>query len=247
LISIVIITKNEEAKIGNTIKALLSLSDDIIIVDSFSTDRTVEIAKDLGAQVIQTAWLGYGATKNLGHQYTKNSWVLSIDADEVVDATLAKAILQADLKDIDVVYKIKRVTNCCGTIMKHGTFNAEYIPRLFHKETNYWSLKKVHEVLISKNPIYKTVKGSLIHHTINSIEEYDAKNEMYASLAAEEMYKNGRKASWVNLYINPTIKFIKDYYLNAGFLEGKMGFIIAKKAAYTTYLKYKKLQQLNLK
>ncbi len=245
MISAVIITKNEAKYITETIRALVPIVHEILVLDSGSTDGTQQLATQAGAQVIETAWLGYGATKNYGHSLAKNDWILSIDADEVVDSTLAKSILKIKDTDKDIVYKIKRVTSYCGKIISNGTFKAEYIPRLFHKETNYWNNELVHETLISKNPLYKTLKGNLIHYTIATTEEHDNKIEKYATMAATQMFEKKKKVTFVQLYINPTIKFLKDYYWNAGFLEGKMGYIIAKKSAYATYLKYKKLKDLH--
>lgn len=245
--SVVIITFNEERNIERCIRSAQKISDDIIVVDSFSEDRTPEICKQLGIRFYQKEWLGYGATKNHAVSLAKNDWIFSLDADEEISDLLAvriKSILTSPKYD---AYIVCRLTNYCGKWIYHGEWFPDYHTRLFKKSNARWDDQEVHEQLefSFKPSLQKIKKAYLNHYTTYAIQEHIQKADKYSSLAAIKMKRKGKKATFVKLYIGPTLKFVFNYFFRGGFLDGFYGFTIAKISAFENYLKYAKLKELS--
>jgi glycosyltransferase involved in cell wall biosynthesis len=245
-LSAVIITYNEEATIARCIHSLLSVVDEIVVSDSLSTDETVSIAKSLGAKVIIRPFVGYGATKNFANYTTLNDWVLSIDADEALDETLASEILQLKKQFAEqTVYEVQRLNNYCGKWVRYGGWYPDKKIRLFNKQDISWNLAEVHETLeIPKHYKKITLQGSLLHYSYTTIKDHYLKIDKYSTRGALEAFKNGKQASVTKIYISPLFRFIRNYFIKLGCLDGKTGFIIARLTAREVYLKYKKLQAL---
>lgn len=246
-ISAVIITKNEASNIKRCILSLLPVVDEVLISDSLSSDDTVQIARLLGARVIERAFEGYGATKNFANSQASHSWILSIDADEELDPTLQQSLLslKKELSDHHKnVYVFQRLNNYCGAWIKHGGWYPDKKVRLFPKHI-MWNLAEVHEVLVIPST-YQTslLTGKLLHYSYNSIESHLQKIERYSSRGAEEAYKRGKKAGFVKLYLSPLFRFVRDYIIKLGFMDGRYGFTIARLTAKEVYLKYHKLSQM---
>ncbi len=249
-LSIVIITLNEEKNIGRCLASIKDLSDDIIIVDSFSTDRTKAIAEQFeNVQFIQKEWLGYGATKNFGNSLAKNKWILSLDADEEISTPLANKIEAFISKGNADAYRFSRLVNYCGKWIKHGSWFPDHHIRLFKKHIARWDNQEVHEQLVLKKgaKIHTLKKVYLHHYTHDTFESHLQTVNKYSTLSALKMFRLGKKVNFIKCYLAPTHKFIVGYIIRGGFLDGFEGYMIAKTTAYESFIKYAKLRQLNKK
>ena len=245
-LSVTIITYNEAKNIERCIQSVKYIANDIVVIDSFSTDNTVEIAKQLGANVFNHPFNGYGESKNLAKNIAKNDWILSIDADEVLDEKLVKSIL--DLKgklNNNTVYEFSRLNNYCGKWIRFGAWRSDNKIRIFNKIAVKWNLAEVHEsLIIPENFVIQKLKGKLLHYSYASVASHLNKIKKYSTLGAEEAFKKGKQAHFIKIYFSPVFRFLRDYIFMLGFLDGKFGFIIAKLTAKEVYLKYKKLMEL---
>lgn len=247
-ISVVIITKNEERNIARAIDSVEGLADEIIVVDSFSTDRTKEICLAKKVTFIQTEWQGYAATKNYANSLASYSYIFSLDADEAVDALLAEEIRKIKEKGMSGVYKVNRLTNYCGKWIRHSGWYPDYKIRIFPKNGAYWVGDFVHEQLqiLPHWPVH-TLKGHLEHYSYYSFEEHRQRADYYSRLAARKMAAEGKKTFFLFPYFSAFFRFFSMFVLKAGFLDGYMGFKIALISAQSNILKYKELQQLRRK
>lgn len=246
MLSIVIITKNEAHIIGNTLRSVEDISDDIIIVDSGSTDDTIAICKKYNTKIIQTKWEGYGANKNKGIEVAKNNWILSLDADETIDAELKKTIIQLrDLKE-NQVFKIKRKNFFCNKRIRYGVWAGDKPHRIFNRKLTKWNDSQVHEKLeLPHDAKIITLKGYISHYTVDTLTEYINKTIDYARLNARQYHSQGKNAGFSKLYLGPMFNFIQHYFFRLGFLDGWEGYMIAKTNAWYTFLKYSFLRELN--
>ena len=227
-ITAVIITKDEEQHIGACIKSMIGLVDELIVVDSGSKDKTVSIAKGLGATVFIKDWEGYGVNKNYGADRAKHQWILSIDADEVVDDKLKLAIQQQELRSGEL-YLINNITNYCGHWIKYSEWRPAYKYRLYEKENTRWDQRKVHEGLIHKRvPKLIKMEGAMLHYSYTDYAEHLAKTENYARLSAEQWIAEGKSPGILKRIFGPSVRFIKSYLFNFGFLEGGIGYKISR-------------------
>jgi glycosyltransferase involved in cell wall biosynthesis len=245
-ISIVIITKNEEHVLERTLRTLQNITDDLIIVDSGSNDQTLSIAKAYGAKVLQTEWLGYGATKNLGISSAKYDWILSLDADEGVDDVLRQDLLQLNLTGSETVVYNARFKNFIGEVyLKFGKYLKSSSTVLFNKKYIKWDDQLIHEKLsIPKEFTIKKLKGYILHYTMKDIVDYNNKMSRYAILNAQKYFTQGKKVSNFKLFIVRRYTFIRNYFVGLGFLDGAIGFISASIYAHYTFLKYSLLKEL---
>ena len=244
-VSIVIITKNEAEIIAKCIVKARLITDDIIIVDSGSTDETLEIAHSFGCRIFKTFWDGYGANKNKGIDVAKYDWILSIDADEVPDEELIKSLHTLTLDNVDVIYDIKFRSYFGKRAIRFGSWGRDHHVRLFNRTTVKWSETSVHENLLqTERTRTRKIKGYLHHYSVKNIAEYDTKGCYYAKLSAKQYFRNGIKASAIKLYISPLFGFFKNYVLYFGFLDGREGWDIAMITIRNTRRKYYFLGQM---
>ena len=244
-ISVVIITFNEENKIRKTIDAVSSLTDDIIVIDSFSTDATQSICEQLNVTFIQQAWNGYGNQKNTGHAYAKYDWILSIDADEVVSPELLQELKSLKLKSENQVFNIPFKTYFCNILIQYGGWNPQFHIRLFNKKVTEWDRLAVHETLKFPADVEViTLNGTIDHYSYDSIEDYKTKSQRYTDLFAIRLKERGKKATWIKTEISPLFTFIKEYIFKLGVLDGAIGFKIACLNYNYTKQKYSKLKKL---
>ncbi|MGM0508317.1 MAG: glycosyltransferase family 2 protein [Fusobacteriota bacterium] len=239
-ISVSMITNNEEKKLDRTLESVYKWVDEIIIVDSHSTDRTVEIAKKYGAKVFIEDWKGFGPQKNSALEKCTEDWILMIDADEEVTPELAEEIQREVNNPRGKVYEILRQAWCFNKKTNH----KDYAIRLVKKGVGKYDSKKVHETFRTDKKAEK-IKKIINHHTYISHEEYFDKFNKYTTLSAQEMHKKGRKVSFFKLILNPIYKFIKKYFFKKGFRDGEIGFIMSIYSAYYNFVKYAKLKDLN--
>lgn len=231
-ISAVIIAKNEQDFIGKCIKSLLGVADQIIVIDSHSTDNTKSIANSLGANVITKEWDGYAATKNFGNDQANHPWILSIDADEFISPELRSAILAEKKKGLAdlVVFKWNRLNNYCGTWIKHGGWYPDAKIRLFQKTNTRW-IGKVHETLEFEQPVTEQwIAGDLLHYTVASQEDHLARLIKYNKLAIP--YANKFRAGLAAI-----TTFLRMYVLKLGFLDGIAGFHLCRVSAKGKWLR----------
>jgi glycosyltransferase involved in cell wall biosynthesis len=242
-ISVVIITKNEERNIVNCIQSARLLSDDIIIVDSGSTDATVQLAKQEGAKLIVTDWEGYGASKNKGAALAQNDWIFALDADERITPQLAWSIKNLNFDNDNCIYQFKRDNYLGNKKIRFGTDGFDKVTRIYHRQAQ-WDLTPVHEKLTGRY-IKKKIPGSLIHYSTKNWEDYKEKLIYYARLSADKYYEQGKRATLLKRYIAPVFNSLKSYVFQLGLLDGKTGFRLAILITYYTWLKYYYLYQLN--
>lgn len=227
-ITAVIITKNEEAHIAACIDSLNGLVNEVIVVDSRSEDKTVEIAKALGANVYVKDWEGYGANKNFGSDLASYDWILSIDADEVVDQELKEAILNKELLSGEL-YLINNITNYCGHWIRYTEWRPAYKFRLYEKANTRWNQRIVHEGLSHKvEPRLVKLPGAMLHYSYTDYKEHLEKTENYAKLSAEQWLVEGKRPGILKRIFGPSVRFIKSYVFNLGFLEGAVGYRISR-------------------
>lgn len=244
-LSVVIITFNEEKNIGRCLDSVKQVADEIVVLDSFSTDRTREICLAKGARFFQHPFDNYTAQKNQALDFATYRYVLNLDADEAIDKKLEQSILKAKQQFDYDGYFINRCTWYCGKFIRHGNWYPDRKLRLFNKEAGRWGGHRIHEVFELKKPAKTSrLRGDILHYSYHSLAEHLEQRERFSTLTAQSYFEQGKKARWYNLYLNPAWNFISGYFLRLGFLDGKAGFLIARISAGATYLKYKKLLAL---
>ncbi|OFZ27238.1 MAG: hypothetical protein A2381_03540 [Bdellovibrionales bacterium RIFOXYB1_FULL_37_110] len=240
-ISATIIVFNNAKIIGRTLKSL-DFVDEIVVVDSYSTDGTDEICQRHGCQVFQNKFVGYGQQKNYAQSLCKNHWVLNIDSDEVVSPELKEEIIklfktgEPDIK----LFKINRLTSFCGKWIKHGGWHPEYITRLGHRNYIKWTEPHVHEDLQLTSPgKIGTLHTKIMHYSFPSVKSQIDTNVKFARLGAKDLIKRKkRRPYFFEVLIRPMGKFVECYLVKLGILDGTSGLIIAINAAYSMFMKY---------
>jgi len=242
-ISGAIIARNEEE---NILEAVLSLffADQIIVADTGSSDRTIEIAERAGAEVYKIKFEGFGKTKNKALEFCKGEWVFFLDADERVSEDLAKNIMKAAADNSNTAgFIANRLTYFLGKPVRHSGWHPDYVLRFFRREKGKISSRLVHESVIVDGPV-GNLDGLLIHYSYKNIEQYLDKMNEYSSLSAKEMFGSGRKFRFVDFISRPVSVFLKMFIFKAGFLDGFNGFLLAVLSSYHVLIKYAKLQRL---
>jgi glycosyltransferase involved in cell wall biosynthesis len=230
-ISVVIITKNEAKNIERCLASCAKVSDDIVVIDAFSTDNTVSIAMQHSAKVTQLPWEGYGQNKNKGNVLTKYDWVLSIDADEELNENLIKELQNISLEN-NVVYSINRLTRLGSQWVKHSGWHPLYLPRLFQKSKVQWNNEAVHEALIiPKGFKTKRLGGLLLHYSFDSIKDFEMRLDNYSNLRAQKWINNQNPPSLFKRAFGPIGRFLTVFIFKGGFLDGGLGYYIAKQEA----------------
>lgn len=239
----IIITLNEEQKIVATLEALTQVVEEIIVVDSFSTDKTQELCTRFPkVKFFQRVFTNYGDQKQYAIDMASNDWIISIDADEVISDELILAILDVKPRlDIACSYAFRRLDNFCGKWLYSGGFFPAYKERIVNRTVSRME-GSVHEVFVHKKPVALVkLKGYLYHYSIGSISEHLILMEKYSTMAAVMMHENGKHIWYPIIYIKALYRFFRMYVLQLGFLDGAMGFVMATNTAYYVYLKYLKL------
>jgi len=238
-ISATIITYNEERNLPRAIESL-RCADEVLVVDSGSSDRTVELAQKLGARVIESQWLGYAKQKNFAAERASHDWILSLDADESLSEALEAEIwgLKKGAPDCDA-YTMPRLARYLGRWIRHSGWYPDRKVRLYHRAKAHWEGDFVHESVKVAGPV-GDLQGNLLHFTCDSLAEHMRTMDRYTTLAAEQLVEAGRRVSWARLIFEPPWTFFRTYVLQAGFLDGVEGVAIANMAALYNFLKYAK-------
>jgi len=241
-LSVIIITKNEAHNIRACLESS-SWADEIVVVDSGSSDDTTAIAREFTPHVYNHDWPGFGAQKNRALDYATGTWVLSLDADERVTpelrVQLERAMEQADRDG----YYLPRLSQFCGRFIHHSGWYPDYVLRLFKRDKGRFSDDLVHESVILQGPAGK-LSSPLLHYSYLTKVDVARKVEQYATAAAQQMFRKGKNASSTDAPVRAAWAFFRTYCLRLGFLDGTAGFSIARMNARTTYLKYEKLRTL---
>ena len=245
-ISIIIITKNEERNIGDCITTARQISNDIVVVDSGSTDATISIAIEKGARVISVQWNTYGHSRNIGASEALYDWIISLDADERITPQLSETLKKIPLGETNVIYRFKRINFYGNKKISFGDLGFDKPYRLYNRRSTKWNMNLVHEELIKANLKIKVLNASLLHYGIQNNLAYLEKMSHYARLSAYKYLLQERKAGFIKRFISPLFNSFKSYILQLGFLDGRKGFEIARTIAYYTWLKYYYLNQLNI-
>ncbi|MFN0014603.1 MAG: glycosyltransferase family 2 protein [Saprospiraceae bacterium] len=241
----VIITHNEERNIGRCLDSLTGVADEVVVVDSFSTDGTESICREKGARFFQHAFDGYAEQKNWADAQAKYPWVLSLDADEALSPSLRASVLLAKNRGSHEAYSMNRLTNYCGQWIRHSGWYPDRKVRLFQREKARWGGPAVHERLLLDDPqSVGFLAGDLLHFSYYTVEEHRVRAARYADLGAQVLFAKGKKAQWWNLVFSPAFKFLRNYMLRCGFLDGRAGWTICRIAALETYWKYRELARL---
>ena len=245
-LSVIIITKNEERNIGRAIDSVRNIADEVIVVDSYSTDGTKQICLEKRVRFELKHWEGYSATKNYANSLAQHNYIFSLDADEAVDPELEKAIRSAKKNGLAGTYTVNRKTNYCGKWIHHSGWYPDKKIRIFPKDKTKWSGEFVHEELEFSEAMPNTeLAGHLEHYSYYNYAEHRARADKYSLLTAKKMHAKGKKAGLLKPYLSAAGRFISMYLLKLGFLDGKMGFKIAHISAQSNVLKYKELRRLN--
>ena len=240
-ISATIITLNEEENIAEAIHSL-TFADEIVVVDSESTDRTVDIARNHGARVIVQKWLGYAAQKNFAAQQAAHDWIFNLDADERITPELAhqiEGLKQQHTLDI-AAFEMPRLVFYLGKWIRHSGWYPDYKIRLYHRTKAQWHGDYVHESVKTTDKVTK-LHGDLLHYTVRNASEHHQRIDRYTTLAAEEAFAKGKTTTLFSILLSPFATFIKTYIFKLGFLDGIQGVAIAFFAAHYVFLKNLKL------
>ena len=241
-VSVIIITKNEADNIRACLESV-AWADEKIVVDSGSSDATMPICRELGAQVHVHDWLGFGMQKNRALSYATCEWVFSIDADERVTPDLQAQIIQAMNDETKNGFYVPRLSQFCGQFVKHSGWYPDYVLRLFRRTKARFSEDIVHERVIVEGSTGR-LSTPLLHYSYLNEADVQRKTEHYARAGALQMLNNGKAASFADAPLRAGWAFVRTYFLRLGFLDGVAGFNIALMNAKTTYLKYNRLKAL---
>jgi len=245
-LSVVIITFNEEKNIGRCIDSVSEVADEVVVLDSFSSDQTALVAERMGARLHRQPFEGYGAQKNAATVLATNDYILFLDADEFLGETLSKSILAEKNKGFTCDgYLMSRLNNYRGQWIRHGSWYPDRKLRLMDRRKGVWSLDIVHESLIpDKDARIGLLNGDLLHFTYSNFDDHVDKNNRYSRMSAQLLYQKGKRPHLFKVVFSPFWAFFSSYFLRAGFLDGFNGFVIAINIAHLTFLKYIKLYQL---
>lgn len=243
-LAVIILTKNEEKNIEDCIRSA-SFADEIVVIDSGSTDRTQELAEAAGARFIVHPMdeAGFAGQRNFALTQTEMEWVFYLDADERITATAAQKIKKLVECGEAAAYRVERKNILFGRMMRYGGHRPDYVARLYPQNAISWT-GKVHEGIRTQLPIRK-LSNVLHHYTYTTWQQYFDKTNHYTSLSAQAMYERGKTAKGGTVIAHGFFAFVKSYLLKMGFMDGYLGLIMSFMAAYADLMKYLKLQNLH--
>jgi len=244
-LSIVLMVKNEAANLPRALGSA-GFADEIIVVDTGSTDNTVEIAEKSGAKIVHCTWRGFGPTKAEALAHATGEWVLSLDADEEITPDLAAQLQQlvADPETGFAAYRLTRQANFLGRWMKHSGWFPDYVVRLYRNGQAKVTEDAVHERIVAFGAV-GTLSGILRHYTDPTLDHYLDKMKLYARLSAEDLHKKGRRFHWLDLLVRPPVMFLKTYIIKRGFLDSWQGLVLAFFSSIHVFTKYAWLKSLS--
>ncbi len=243
-ITAIVLTANEEKNLDRCLQSL-AFCDELLVVDSGSTDRTPIIAQRYTNKVISLPWKGFTDTRNEALGHATHEWILSIDADEVVTPELAGELRQLFAAPrTHFAYSVPRKTIHFGRWIRHGGWYPNRLVRLFHQHHGTWKGGELHEFWACNDPVGE-LRSDLEHYSFSDLSDQVGRNNLYSSLGASKLKREGTRFSVVRLFTKPLSKFLETYVVKRGFLDGYPGFIISVSAAYSVFLKWAKLWEIN--
>ncbi|MCA0132096.1 glycosyltransferase family 2 protein [Winogradskyella alexanderae] len=244
----VIITYNEQRNIERCLKSLINVVDEILVVDSFSTDSTKAICKNYNVIFIEQQFLGYVEQKNFALEKANYDYIVSLDGDESLSEELQESIVKLKSNWACDGYYCNRLNNFCGQWIKYSDWYPNKKLRIFDRRKAKWEGINPHDhINMAPNSKIGKLKGDILHKTYQSYSEFNQKTEYFSSIAAKAYFEKGKKAPIWKIIWNPTWAFFKSYFLRLGFLDGFNGFVICVQTANITFLKYSKLRELHQK
>lgn len=241
-LSLVVIAFNEEKNIERCLRSV-PFAKDIVVIDSFSSDRTAEIATSCGARVIQEKWRGFGAQKKFATEQASEEWILSLDADEALSPELQREMVERfPSLDPQTGYQLPRRSYHLGRWILHGGWTPDLQLRLFNRRHSQWADSPVHESV--RSPRRERLENPILHWVFDDLSDQVVTNDRYSSLQARERFERGERFSLLKLIFKPGVKFVETYFLKAGCLDGLPGFLISVSAAYSVFLRHAKLWEL---
>lgn len=246
-LTVAIITYNEENNISRCINSVTSIADEILVVDSFSNDRTEEICLSLGARFVKNTFAGHIEQKNVALDLATHDYILSLDADEALSPELLLEIKKIKMNFQKSGYRFNRLTNYSGKWIRHSGWYPDTKLRLAKRDSVRWGGENPHDILQVKNcESIGFLKGDLLHYSYGSISDHVIQTDKFTTIAAKAAFKQGKKSSLFKIFTRPPLKFIRDYFLKRGFLDGRYGFVICCINSLYALLKYSKLHQLQI-
>ncbi|MBU1369252.1 MAG: glycosyltransferase family 2 protein [Bacteroidetes bacterium] len=245
-LSVSIISFNEEKNIRRCLESVKTIADEIVVVDSFSTDKTEAICREFDVSFSKHPFEGYIEQKNVALKACRHNFVLSLDADEALSEELCNSILDEKKRGFKGGYSMNRLTNFCGSWIRHSGWYPDRKLRLFEKTSGEWGGKNPHDkfLFFDKNTVLSHLKGDLLHYSYYTIEQHIAQINKFSTIKAEGEFERGKKCYWIRLWLSPTFKFFRNYFFKLGFLDGFHGYVICRNSAHATFLKYSKLREL---
>ena len=244
-LSVILITRNEEANLADCLASLEGIAQQIVVVDTNSSDRTLDIAKSYGAVIAQPQdWPGFGPQKNRALDLATGEWVLSLDADERLTPALKSEIVTAIHHSAHVdCFAIPRLSWYCGRFIRHSGWNPDYVDRLFQRGSARFSDDLVHERLLHSGQVAK-LENPMLHYSFMNYSQVLQKIDRYSTASAEQAFAKGKTSTPLKAVLHGAWSFFRTYFLQAGFLDGPQGFTLAMSNAQGTYYRYIKLWHL---
>jgi glycosyltransferase involved in cell wall biosynthesis len=241
-LSVILITRNEELNLANCLASLEGIAHQIVVLDTNSSDRTLEIAKNYGAVIAQPAdWPGFGPQKNRALALATGDWVLSLDADERLTPTLRSEILTAIHHSANVdCFSIPRLSWYCGRFIRHSGWSPDYVDRLFKRGTASFSDDLVHERLLPNGQVAK-LENPMLHYSFMDFSQVLQKIDRYSTASAEQAFAKGRRSNPLKAILHGLWAFFRTYFIRAGFLDGFEGLALAISNAEGSYYRYMKI------
>jgi len=244
-LSAVIISYNEEDYIGRCLESVKDIADEIIVVDSFSSDSTEEICKKFNVRFIKHAFEGYVEQKNLAMGLASNNWILSLDADEALSDELRRSVPEVKEDPQYDGYSFNRRNNYCGKWLRYSGWYPDRHLRLFRSDKGKWSGLNPHDKFrLDKGCSVKRIKGDILHWNFQSYDEHIRKMERFSTISASSYLQAGRKSGFLAAELHSAWSFFRSFILRAGFLDGYSGYKVCSIGAYGCFLKYSKLRRL---
>ncbi|MFW6158113.1 MAG: glycosyltransferase [Planctomycetota bacterium] len=243
-ITVIVLTRNEEANIRECLESA-TWADELIVCDSYSTDRTPEIARQYTPNVVQHEYVHYAAQQNWIIPQAATEWVMILDADERISPELAEAARQATASGDEYDgFRVPRQTYFLGRMIRHGGWGRDYTTRLFKRDKGRYMDQEVHADCVVDGRVGR-IDAPFIHYTDRDLRNWFEKLDRYSSLSAADLFRRGRRSGWSKLLVKPPAKFLKMYLLKLGFLDGFHGFLLSGLSAVATYARYAKLWEMN--
>ncbi|KAF0182402.1 MAG: lipopolysaccharide biosynthesis glycosyltransferase [Nitrospirae bacterium] len=241
-VSVAIVTKNEERNIRKALQSVRNFAE-IVVIDSFSEDKTLSICREYTDRVYQQEWKGFARQKQDAIDRCSGEWILLLDADECVTPELKEEIISCITRTDIIAYQLPRKNFFLGRWIRHSGWFPDYIIRLFRKDSGGIEHREVHEKIVVNGSV-GICTGYLEHYTYHTLSDYVRKMELYSTLSAKEMVNAGKRASVSSLVFSPLVVFIKMLVLKQGFRDGRHGFLLAVLYAMQSFLKYAKAREL---